>query len=1120
MCMKNLLSTFGKHSTRAFGVLAICGLTWACEDKFPYDDEKPSWLNSSIYESLQQGLTDENGTFHTFNNYLRLLGDTVVNPTDPVTGKYLETPLSEVLQRTGSKTLFVAGDEAWEEFFKNNAKLPANNPWHNATSYDNLSQAQKKLLIHTSMLNNAIVMENLASSDGEGTNPPARGEYMRRFTDVKLTDSITYLAPDQLPYAYNVGKDYPIENVYDSVGNLIATKAYQPEPNYWTKFGPKGNNKGIYLVQDSTASMMLHFTTEHLSSQAVRDEDFAIFMGRERTTDDVHIYDARILGKNAVAENGYVNITERVLVPLPNMAEVIRTNGKTRIFSHILERFSYPYPNLPVTQAYNDIHRDNPIDTIYTKHYFAVIGPGHATRLWDSKGNRFQDSYGEVGLKFDPGWNELYDDADDPRPDMGAMFVPNDKAFWKYFQRGNEGWDLIETYALDQTTVLPSEPESDEDYENLYKKIDDIPLSTIQALLNVVMFPTFTGSVPSKMTKLRDDAQDDIFYDDDLNGIYDNKLSRDGGEIDTCILANNGAVYIMDKVYSPADFASVAAPAYISKTNLIMKWAIYNGKVEKVDKMHINYFAYLKAMKSQFSFFLPSDKALINYYDPVSFTNQRPRVLVLDYTGSSNGLPFNKTLLKYNPATAKRDPQLGTGSNIGKETWNQEDIADAEIVNRLKDILESHTIVHDGTNPILGSEDQYYLAKNGSAIKLTRDPSNPDNIIKVQGGYQLENERYGILDGDPGTLNLHITERYDKKNGSTFLLNDGPIIPASKSVYFILHSDTIGENRSAAYEKFFQLTQVNDTLLDVARLVDSKLRGEQKKRAQLKFYTFISGKETMGNGGGMDYNVQFFNNYRYTLLVPTNEAIQDAIDHGLPTWESIRADYKSLPTYRDICDTRINAKNETEYFYVTQATTKDIQGKDSIYNDTIVVNNRNLDNTYITEKDVLRLQTKITFLNNFIRGHFLDNSIFVDKSERPETEYVTSSYDRDLGVFVKVNCKRVKEGGETKLVVRDNYGGAPLTVTNLNNIMARDVVCSRNNTIKSPTDEKSMNNFVIEGSSFAVIHQIPGVLNHTALNKNKEGEFVYPDFNSVSECKAYLKKFATPNDIKNMKHYE
>ena len=66
----------------------------------------------------------------------------------------------------------------------------------------------------------------------------------------------------------------------------------------------------------------------------------------------------------------------------------------------------------------------------------------------------------------------------------------------------------------------------------------------------------------------------------------------------------------------------------------------------------------------------------------------------------------------------------------------------------------------------------------------------------------------------------------------------------------------------------------------------------------------------------------------------------------------------------------------------------------------------------------------------------------------------------------------------------------------------------------------SMNNFVIEGSSFAVIHQIPGVLNHTALNKNKEGEFVYPDFNSVSECKAYLKKFATPNDIKKMKHYE
>ena len=181
MCMRNRISTFGKQTILAVGLLAACGLTWSCKDEYLWDDEKPTWLNSSIYESLQ-----ERGTFKT---YLRLLEDKDVN----IEGV---RDLKDVLSKTGSKTVFVANDEAWEEFFKQNAKLPETNPWHNATSYERLSPAQKKLLINTSMLNNAIVMENLASADGDGTNPPERGAYMRRVTDFNLTDSVTFLPAD------------------------------------------------------------------------------------------------------------------------------------------------------------------------------------------------------------------------------------------------------------------------------------------------------------------------------------------------------------------------------------------------------------------------------------------------------------------------------------------------------------------------------------------------------------------------------------------------------------------------------------------------------------------------------------------------------------------------------------------------------------------------------------------------------------------------------------------------------------------------------------------------------------------------------------------------------------
>ena len=64
-----------------------------------------------------------------------------------------------------------------------------------------------------------------------------------------------------------------------------------------------------------------------------------------------------------------------------------------------------------------------------------------------------------------------------------------------------------------------------------------------------------------------------------------------------------------------------------------------------------------------------------------------------------------------------------------------------------------------------------------------------------------------------------------------------------------------------------------------------------------------------------------------------------------------------------------------------------------------------------------------------------------------------------------------------------------------------------------------MNNIIIQGSSFCVIHQIPGVLKHKPMVE-KNGQQVYFDFDNVSACKAYLKRYAIPENLKEMKHYE
>ncbi len=988
--MNNRYSKVSRKVSWILFLLLASGFTSSCKDEYYYDDEKPSWLNSSIYESLL-----ERGTF---SYYLRLLADPDVNSSEDADNN---RGLVDILSKTGSKTVFVADDDAWEVFFQENAQLPEEDPWHSATSYDNLSASQKKLLIHTSMLNNAIVMENLASSEGESV---VRGEYMRRYTDVETTDSVTYVDGYSIPINYNVDNG---------------------ESDYWWRFRAENGGKGLYMVTDSSLSMMLHFTSEYLTKNNITDDDFAIFMGQERVTSDVHIYDAKLLEQDGVCENGYVNVTEKVLKPLPNMAELLRTNGRTRIFSHMLDRWSAPFYNSGVTYAYRNVMAARGItwtDSIFAKRYFSDLSWGHSALTTGPQGDQFRDAAStDVSLKYDPGWNDFYDERSGPKYDMASIYVPIDDVLWTYFTYGGGGWQLIQTYCDPSVEYSPAHTE--EDYDKLFRNIDQIPISTLRSLLNVVMFSSFVASVPSKMTKLRDDAMEQIFYVDDLQHIVGS------------LLACNGVLYLMDKVYGPADYTSVAAPAYISKDNLVMRWAIYNGSTEATDYMGLNYYAYLKAMQSRFVLFLPSDAALQYLYDPVSFKSQKPRVMQLSMKENANTttgttFPIDYAVYEYTPSTGE----------IGRQYSSLvETVTNSEIVNRLKDILESHTIViEDGSDEINSSPDEYFVTKNGSGVRVFRENGR---IVKAQGGFQAENEAAGLTNVNLGVIENNVTDEHDMSNGTTYIL-DSPLVPSARSVYNVLTNDEQYDNET--YNAFYDLCACNEDIIRACGLVNERDLTSSQQRTELKKYQIFIDES------GPDYSVQFFNNYRYTIFVPTRQAIEEAIQAGLPSWDEIEADFNSC-------------MNEDEH-----------------------------PKTY---EDSLRLQTKITYLTNFLRYHFIDNSVFVDHSDIDNTEYVTSSYDNEKGLFCKVIVRR--QNGV--LQVEDNYGGSWKTAGGDVNVMARDITCNT-----TPNNATSMSGITIDGSSFIVLHQINGVLNHTTLVNGRYDS----NWSSVSACKAYMNKFA------------
>ena len=153
--------------------LAVAGLMTACVEKNEVvdADSKPSWLGESIYQELKnpKQLTG------TFSTYLRLIDD---------------LGYTETLDRTGSKTVFPANDEAFTRFFQSN-------DW-GVSGYDQLTTAQKKLLLYSSMLDNALLVSmfsNVSSSSTSVTN----GIAMKHQMSISLIDTIQHMTAADMP---------------------------------------------------------------------------------------------------------------------------------------------------------------------------------------------------------------------------------------------------------------------------------------------------------------------------------------------------------------------------------------------------------------------------------------------------------------------------------------------------------------------------------------------------------------------------------------------------------------------------------------------------------------------------------------------------------------------------------------------------------------------------------------------------------------------------------------------------------------------------------------------------------------------------------------------------------
>ena len=399
----------------AFGCLLMgASVLSSCSDDLLTG--QPEWLGNSIYERLQ-----DEGTYQTT---LRLIDD---------------LGQKEVLSRTGSKTLFVADDNAYAEWFRTNN-------W-GVRSYEQLSEAQKKMLLNNSMINNAYLIELLSNLSG---NPPQEGMCMRRATAASEFDSVSVMLPSQMPNTH-----------------------------VWDKHREKKN--GILILKDATASPMIHFMPAFMHTNQITDQDLTILTnGESNSITDAWVNGKKVVERDITCKNGYIQKVSGVIESSSNIAEILRQHPNMSLWSHLIDRYSAPYYSEAASRSWYE--KTGSLDSVYVLRYYSDIANGR-TKLQTNP----DDEAVEATLTYDPGWNQYYNFNATTNQgisnDAAVMIVPNNQALEYWWEHDGK--------------VLQDE----------YHEWDSIPDLVLAELLNVNMLNSFTSSVPSKFGSILNDAK-------------------------------------------------------------------------------------------------------------------------------------------------------------------------------------------------------------------------------------------------------------------------------------------------------------------------------------------------------------------------------------------------------------------------------------------------------------------------------------------------------------------------------------------------------------------------------------------------------------------------------------
>ena len=788
----------------AGGAACLMGImTFSCTDKYDLDEEQPSGYNT-IYGYLQ-----ERGNF---SNYLRLIDD--LGQTD-------------YLSKTGSITLFIANDEAFSKFFQSN-------DW-GVSSYDQLSLAQKRLLLGTAMIGNVYPISMLSTASSGSTS--LKGRAVRQYTTLGLTDSVEVVKVTATP----TGE----EGVYTYSSDGL------PANPHWDII--RANRDELPLFKDHSGSpTLLIFTPQYFDTNRLMYTDLDFIYGQPEGTlqaelnenkSGAYVNKSHILASQ-FCKNGYVHELDQVLTPLDNMAEVLRKNSNVSAYSALVERFAAPFYSATLTDDYNMTFGTS-YDSIFVKRYYSERSAGSTA----SSNTAFaEDAYqkgmeGDAALSFDPGWTRYMtagahyiDDA--LKDNMAVMLVPTNEALMDWWDNGG-GKVIKNQYGLHPATPCT-------DAADLIADMAGAPSDVIDDLINVNMIPAMTAALPSRFASVSNDAGESI--------------GLEKGSIDHVDLASNGLIYYTNKVFPPASYSSVIFPALI-RTDLMN--VIYNA-VKNDD-----YEAYLNSMVSRYCLLIPTNTAMMQYVDPVSYGQKNTRLFEFKLNDAQNTAKaklyadvYNITLNDDGTWTKTSETSVDRIGFANNNQASQGGLNNASILYRMEDIMDNMIAIGD-----VYPGKHYYPTKGNNFIRLDGTYNTEGATMYASGSLQTQ-----------GGRQVPVQFFYSMDNGYSYVVDEIPMT-TKYSVTDVL----------AAHPEFSKFFEIVEASASTQTTVKAPSSGD-----------FYSASQTANGGKGnlvahsLDKNhndvvYQLLNAFHYTVYAPTNDAMDEAFAAGLPTVEDLAA---------------------------------------------------------------------------------------------------------------------------------------------------------------------------------------------------------------------------------------